>query len=79
VVDRAYAYAMGRSPARGEKELLDQFKKDFAADGYRFPDLMRRIATSDAASRVGAPQMGALESPKSSQLASQTSATENSQ
>jgi len=79
VVDRVYAYAMGRSPARGEKELLDQFKKDFAADGYRFPDLMRRIATSDAASRVGSPQMGALDSPKSSQLASQTLATENSQ
>jgi hypothetical protein len=32
--------------------------KDFAGDGYRFPDLLRRIATSEAFYRVAPPQTG---------------------
>lgn len=48
LVTRLYAYASGRSPAKGEKAWIDYLNDRFAADHYRLPKLLRRIATSDA-------------------------------
>jgi hypothetical protein len=48
VVGRAYSYATGRSILAGEKPVVAWLEKTFAADGYRFSDLIRRIALSDA-------------------------------
>jgi len=61
VVDKMYAYAVGRTPTKGEGEWMQYLKKSFAADGYRIPALLRRIAISDAYYRVAAPQSAALE------------------
>jgi hypothetical protein len=55
LVNRLYAYAAGRSPAKGEAEWIKYLQDRFAADGYRVPDLMRRIATSEAFYKVSAP------------------------
>ena len=61
LVNRVYAYAAGRVPTKDEGPFLKYLEKDFAAGGYKVPDLMRRIATSDAFYRVTAPQTGALD------------------
>ena len=63
VVERAYAYALGRAPNKSDAAQLDGLKKDFAAGGYKFPDLLRRVAMSEAASRASLPQMGAANAP----------------
>jgi hypothetical protein len=48
VVKRAYEYGVGRAVEPGEREWLKHIDKRFADDGYVFPALMRRIATSRA-------------------------------
>jgi len=58
LVNRLYAYASGHTPTKGEGEWIKYLQDNFAADGYRVPDLMRRIATSDAFYRVSAPAAG---------------------
>ena len=75
LVNRIYAYGIGRAVTRGEIETVKGLFKDFAADGYKFPDLLRRIATSDAFYRVAAPQMGANDTPAAKKMAG----SENSQ
>jgi hypothetical protein len=55
LVNRIYAYATGHSPTKGEAEWVKYLRDSFAADGYRLPDLMRRIATSDAFYRISTP------------------------
>jgi hypothetical protein len=76
LVNRLYAYATGRTPAKAESDFVKYLGRSFAAEGYRVPDLMRTIATSDAFFRVAAPQTGAAET--SRKLASGTdSAKEN--
>jgi hypothetical protein len=53
LVKRVYSYGTGRSPTRPETEWLkDVVQKQFAADGYRLPQLLRRIATSDTFYRI---------------------------
>ena len=61
LVNRLYSYSAGRPAVKGESEFVRYLEKGFAADGYRVPDLLRRIATSDALYRVTAPQTGALD------------------
>lgn len=63
VVDRAYAYALGRAPNKGDADQLAVLKKNFAASGYKFPDLLRNVALSEAATRASLPQMGAASAP----------------
>ncbi|MGE4063991.1 MAG: DUF1592 domain-containing protein [Rhodospirillaceae bacterium] len=46
VVNRMLSYGLGRVPSRNESEWIEALKKDFAAQGYRIPALIRRIATS---------------------------------
>ena len=58
LVSRLAAYALGRAPSGDEVQWVAGLKKDFIADHYRLPALLRRIATSDMLYRVemkGAP------------------------
>ena len=56
LVNRLYAYAVGRAPSKSETEWLrGDLAKSFAADGFRLQPLMRRIATSDVFFRVVTP------------------------
>ncbi len=48
LVSRLYGYATGRPAAAGEKDWMKYLQAGFAENGYRIPDLMRLIATSDA-------------------------------
>ena len=50
------AYATGRAPVRRDMAWIRYLEKSFAEDGYRAPDLMRRIATSENFYRVSAPR-----------------------
>ena len=55
LVNRIYGYASGHLPAKGEVEWIKYLQDRFAADGYRVPDLMRRIAISDAFYKITIP------------------------
>jgi hypothetical protein len=48
LVSRLYAYATGRPAVPGEKDWMKYLDDQFAAHGYRVPDLLRAIATGDA-------------------------------
>ncbi len=48
VVNRLYAYATGRQPANEERQLLAYFEEGFAKADYRLPQLLRKIAVSNA-------------------------------
>jgi hypothetical protein len=51
-VRRLYSYATGRPAVRRDMAWIRYLEKSFAQDGYRAPDLMRRIATSENFYRV---------------------------
>ncbi len=70
VVSRASSYGLGRLPGKDDAEWVKNLQAGFKEDGYRFPDLLRRIATSPEFYRVAPPQMGAIDTP--SKLAVQT-------
>ncbi len=55
LVNSVYRYASGRTPQPGEKEFVAWLQRNFAADGYRLPDLLRRIALSDAFYAISPP------------------------
>jgi hypothetical protein len=56
LVSRVYAYGVGRTASKAESDWLKtSLQQQFAADGYKLPNLMRRIATSDAFMRVSMP------------------------
>jgi hypothetical protein len=46
LVTRLAAYALGRAPAGDQLQWVAGLKKDFIADHYRLPALLRQIATS---------------------------------
>jgi hypothetical protein len=53
LVQRIYSYGVGRETTAGEKVWLKQvLEKRFAADGYRVPQLLRRIALDPGFYRV---------------------------
>jgi hypothetical protein len=58
IVNRGFSYAAGRPPEKSEAEYIMALRKGFAEGGYRFTDLLRRIATSDEFYRVAAPRLG---------------------
>jgi hypothetical protein len=47
-VQRVYEYGTGRQIASGERDWIAYVNQRFANDGYRFPSLVRAIATSRA-------------------------------
>jgi hypothetical protein len=57
LVRRVYEYATGHSVEKGEVGGLAGLTKQFASDGYRFPELLRHVALSDGFYRI-APQSG---------------------
>jgi hypothetical protein len=54
LVRRLFSYATGRPVARRDMAWIRYLEKGFAEDGYRPPDLMRRIALSENFYRVSA-------------------------
>jgi len=54
LVERAYEYGVGRTASAGEREWLKYLEQRFATDGYKFPDLARRIVTAKAFQAVSA-------------------------
>jgi hypothetical protein len=52
LVGDVYRYATGRAVQTGEADYVAWLKTGFAADGYRVPDLLRRVALSDAFYRI---------------------------
>ena len=48
VVGRLYSYAIGRTPVATDKAFTTYLHDTFAKDGFTFPNLIRRIATSAA-------------------------------
>jgi hypothetical protein len=54
LVSDVYRYAAGRDAEPGERNFIGWLNGRFAADGYRLPHLLRRIALSDAFYRVSA-------------------------
>jgi hypothetical protein len=66
LVNRLYAYAAGHPAAKGEAELIKYLGTNFATSGYKLPDLMRRIVTSDAFYRITAPETAAISTTKES-------------
>ncbi len=77
VVNRMVSYGVGHLPAKDAADWVKTVQKDFQQAGYRLPDLMRRIATSDEFYRVAPPEMGALDGP--SKLAQQASSPKENQ
>jgi hypothetical protein len=57
IVNKTFAYGLGRLANKTEKPWVEYLTQGFEADGHRFPDLMRRIAGSDAFYRVGSPEV----------------------
>lgn len=55
LVSRLLSYGVGRAPTRDDQPLLAYLQDGFAADGYRYPALLRRVATSDAFYAVTTP------------------------
>ena len=58
LVNRLYAYAAGRSAAKGEASVIKYLSQGFTTGGYRLPQLLRLVATSDALYRVAPMQTG---------------------
>jgi hypothetical protein len=77
VVTRAASYGLGRLPSKDDTDWVKNLQASFKADGYRFPALLRRIATSPEFYRVAPPQMGAIDTP-SKLAADVNSSQENS-
>jgi len=61
LVTRLYSYALGRKPAKTEADFAKYLEKSFAADGYTFPALMRRIVTSKTFFNIESSQAGLVE------------------
>lgn len=55
LINRLYAYATARAPARNERKYLKYLEGEFADDGYRVPALLRRIALDEAMYAVKPP------------------------
>lgn len=56
LVNRVYAYGVGREVAAGERKWLKALREDFAKAGYQWRPLLRQIATSDVFYRGSEPQ-----------------------
>lgn len=52
LVQRVYSYGTGGPPEIAARPVLNYFDEDFAAQGYRLPELLRSVALSNAFSRV---------------------------
>jgi hypothetical protein len=55
LVRRLHAYATGHAAGRGDMPWIRALERGFADDGYRVPELLRRMATSDNLYKAAAP------------------------
>ncbi len=55
LVNRIYSFGVGRPATKDEADWLNYQVKQFAATGYKVPELMRRIASSKAFYRISTP------------------------
>jgi hypothetical protein len=53
VVQRTMEYALGRKLAATEEAWMEALAARFATDGYRYPALLRQIATSPTFRTIG--------------------------
>jgi hypothetical protein len=67
LVNRLYSYAAGRQAEKGEVEWMKFLNANFATNGYRLPDLMRTIVTSDAFYRISSSETASISSKESAQ------------
>jgi hypothetical protein len=58
IVRKVYSYGVGHAPDAADKTYLDAQVKAFAADGYKVPDLIKRVATSPEYFKVVMPKPG---------------------
>ena len=66
IVNRVYEFGAGHKPTKSEASWMNQtLAADFKSSGYKFPALLKDIATSDTFYRASAPQTGALDTPNS--------------
>ncbi len=55
LVNRVYAYATGGTPSAASADELAYFGAQFAEQGYKFPELLRTVALSNAFATVTSP------------------------
>jgi hypothetical protein len=55
VVRRLYSYATGHAAGASDRDVIRYFESGFTRDGYRIPQLLRRVATSEAFYAVSLP------------------------
>ncbi|HWK72887.1 MAG TPA: DUF1592 domain-containing protein [Povalibacter sp.] len=77
LVNRVYSYGSGTAVKPTDRQLMQYFGEEFAADGYKMPDLLRTIVLSTAFSRVDPTQRTTLPAPKKDEPAPQI--TQNQQ
>lgn len=66
IVNRVYQFGAGHKPNKSESSWLTAtLAKDFSDSGYKFPALLKDVATSDVFYRAMPPQTGALDTPHS--------------
>lgn len=58
MMKRLSSYALGRPATPAENAWVEALNAGFAADSYRLPDLLKRIATSEEFFRVSRPETG---------------------
>ena len=66
IVNRLTSYALGNPASSVDAEWLKTLQQNFAKDGFRIPNLLRRIALSDEFSRVTLTKTAAADSMKGS-------------
>lgn len=56
LVSRLVSYSRGREPARGERSWIRGIEEEFVKSGYRVPELMQAIASSEEYYRAAPPK-----------------------
>ena len=74
LVESLFKYALGREPARGERDLLTWLQDRFAESGYELRPLIRRLVLSDAFRTTSGPREAGTSSVTASADDSATSA-----
>ncbi len=62
LVESLFKYALGREPARGERDLLTWLQERFAESGYELRPLLRYLVLSDAFRTTSGPREGGTSS-----------------
>lgn len=77
LVNRVYSYGSGTAVKPADRQLMQYLGEEFAADGYKVPELLRTIALSNAFQRVDPSKAVAPAKPKAQEPPAQI--TQNQQ